>query len=547
MGAAVILVGDCRDVLRTLPAGSVQMCVTSPPYFGLRDYGVPGQIGLEPTLAEYISGMVAVFREVRRVLRDDGTLWLNIGDSYAAGGARTNNNGKGSLGLGRPDQHYEIKNKVLGTVLPRVEHGLKPKDLMLVPARLAIALQEPYYAGRIKRETDRIWLAAMIDAEGCLFIHKRKAGQHNGQGYYRQNATFSSGLEVCNTSRAIVERCMEIAGIGSICEQTNGRKQTLYRWNVRSNESRDLIREVYPYLIGKQQQARILYGCPSSGQQADAAHEALILLHNGSETTVDFPDPPSMLEPGWYLRSSIVWSKPNPMPESVTDRPTSAHEHIFLLTRSARYMYDADAIRETYSEERGGVVIGRAVHGYNVARGGDLSNIGGYPQTHKGRNARNVWTITPKPYKGAHFATFSPELPERCIKAGTSERGGCPDCGAPWVRVVERTLGDREAYLRPKHLQSSKSTISLSGSGSVEWAKRGTKAVTTGWRPSCGCDAGEPVPQTVLDPFNGAGTTGLVAQRLGRRYIGIELNESYAEMSRQRIYNDAPLLQGAAD
>lgn len=302
-----ILVGDCRDVLQTLPDESVHCCVSSPPYFGLRDYGVEGQIGLEPTLDAYLDGLVGVFREVRRVLRSDGTLWLNIGDSYA-------NDGKwgGSSG----GKHVAALHGQSGIGRNKVSTGLKPKDLMMVPARLALALQ------------------------------------------------------------------------------------------------------------------------------AD----------------------------GWWVRSDIIWHKPNPMPESVTDRPTSAHEHIFLLTKSAKYWYDAAAVAEP-------AVNGERFHGAYIGSGNVTQARNGridHANTTATRNLRNVWTITPKPFKGAHFATFPPDLAERCIKAG------CPEGGA------------------------------------------------------------------VLDPFLGSGTTLLVADRLGRNGVGIELNPDYAEMARERIYGGAPLFQEAA-
>ena len=468
-----ILDGDVRDRLRDLPDASVQCCVTSPPYYGLRDYGVPGQIGLEPTLAEYIANMVAVFREVRRVLRDDGTLWLNIGDSYAAarGGthqpAETLAGGKNGympdgkrVNRGRGDTYNPTRDAA--------KHGLKHKDLMMVPARLAIALQEPYYVGKIKRIDDRVWLAAMVDAEGGMYIHKRKAGQHAGDGYLRQTDNYSPGLEVCNTHKAIVDRCAEITGVGSISVHTEGRRQPLYRWHVRSQQCRDLTREIYPYLIGKQHQARLIIGCPTTGKDAAAAHEALKLLHRGSEVIVDFRIPESLYDPGWFLRSDIVWAKPNPMPESVTDRPTSAHEHIFLLTRSRRYYYDADAIGER------SVTVGDTRHlrtdnTQEFGRGGDDSRMRTGNPTGEFRNARNVWSIATMPYKEAHFATFPPELPRRCILAGSRE-------------------GD-----------------------------------------------------TVLDPFLGSGTTLLVADRLGREGIGIELNPTYAAMARRRIEADCPM------
>lgn len=270
-----ILVGDVRERIAEIPDGSVQCVVTSPPYFGLRDYNVDGQIGLEPTLAEYIASLVGVFREVRRVLRDDGTLWMNIGDSYCShdpGGRRA---GEFLNPGGRQSEESRGARNKAGT-FARGQYGLKAKDLMMAPARVAIALQED----------------------------------------------------------------------------------------------------------------------------------------------------------GWYLRSDIIWAKPNPMPESVTDRPTSAHEHVFLLSKSKSYYYDADAIREEYQNvqsgaaatfERNGskrahVIPGQSVGTHRPNRRDDVYG-------HGGRNKRNVWTVSTAPYKGAHFATFPPKLVEPMILAGCPEGG----------------------------------------------------------------------------------------------------------------------------
>ena len=324
-----ILTGDCRDMLKTLPEQSVHCCVTSPPYFGLRDYGVDGQIGLEQTPAEFVAELVAVFREVRRVLRDDGTLWLNLGDSYASGGRKTR------------DSDDKLEQRGMD-VRPADPAGIKPKDLIGIPWRVAFALQ------------------------------------------------------------------------------------------------------------------------------AD----------------------------GWYLRQDIIWHKPNPMPESVRDRCTKAHEYVFLLSKSERYYWDAEAMQEP--------AVGQTLHdltGQGYAAPGQTPNAGNRSRrdsfkreaskraeaipgqavgTHRPdreestydvftRNKRSVWTITTKPFAEAHFATMAPDLAETCIKAG------CPDGG------------------------------------------------------------------TVLDPFGGAGTTGLVADRLGRNALLIELNPKYAEIAHRRLAGDAPL------
>lgn len=307
-----ILQGDCLAVLKTLPDESVQCCVTSPPYFGLRDYGVDGQIGLEPTPVEFIAKMIEVFTEVRRVLRVDGTLWLNLGDSYCSTAPGTWGDGiiqKGILAGVSDDRAKASKN-----FRPSTPAGLKPKDLMGMPWRVAFALQEA----------------------------------------------------------------------------------------------------------------------------------------------------------GWWLRQDIIWSKPNPMPESVTDRCTKAHEYIFLLSKSAKYFYDAEAIKEPVAEcmLRDKRYLNQDWTASRVDRGfpGEASNGAGMMQmSGNGRNKRSGWNITTKPYSEAHFATFPPELPETCIKAGS----------------------------RPGDL--------------------------------------------VLDPFAGAGTTLLVAKRLGRRSIGIELNPEYIKLIERRL------------
>jgi DNA modification methylase len=525
-----ILTGDCLEVLRSLPACfRVNCVVTSPPYYGLRDYGtatweggdagcdhkgaplasskstlagytseevklrtfstpfrdicgkcgarrVDNQIGLEETPEAYVAKMVEVFREVRRVLADDGTLWLNIGDSYTSG----NRSDYGPL---NPDDKQASQAGIKSAKRAPTPQGMKPKDLIGIPWMLATALRDPYYAGKIKRVEDRIWLAAIIDGEGCMFIHKRKAGSDSGAkwtkadgtevSYSRTQDTYGAGLEVANTSPAIIERCIQITGVGSVVTQNKDRRQTLYRWNVRSNECRWVVQEVYPHLVAKQHQARVMLGCPSSGPKAEAGHAALIDLHNGKPTDVDFPAPASLFEPGWYLRQDIIWAKSNPMPESVRDRCTKSHEYVFLLAKSSRYFYDADAVREDV-KETSGIIEGVPLRGSHVmTEGGRKTERRVYDEI-KGANRRSVWTITTQPFSEAHFATMAPELAETCIKAGS--------------------------------------------------------------RPG----------DTILDPFGGAGTTALCADRLGRNALLIELNPAYVEIARKRLTNDAGLFAEVA-
>ena len=250
-----IFQGDCISALKELSDGSVNCCVTSPPYYGLRDYGVDGQIGLEETPDEYVAKLVDVFREVRRVLRDDGTVWLNLGDSYCAQGNRSGNNGYND---GRANRHARFNAPTPA--------GLKPKDLIGIPWRVAFALQSD----------------------------------------------------------------------------------------------------------------------------------------------------------GWYLRQDIIWSKVNPMPESVTDRCTKAHEYIFLMSKSAKYYYDHEAIKEDAMPDAS--IRDRDTTKLNNCFG--RSKMSGLKHNaYEKRNKRSVWTVTTKPYKGAHFATFPQDLIIPCILAG------CPNGG----------------------------------------------------------------------------------------------------------------------
>lgn len=390
-----VMEGDCRSVLATLPAQSVQCCVTSPPYYGLRQYLPDGhpdmdkQIGLEKTPDEYVAEMVAVFREVRRVLRDDGVLWLNLGDSYNAAG--------------------------------RTGHGTR-------------------------------------------------IGYKQGT-----NRASASGGDACRPS-------------------------------VASLKEKDLIG--IPWMV-------------AFALRAD----------------------------GWYLRSEVIWAKPNPMPESVTDRPTKAHEQVFLLSKSARYFFDADAIREENSNPDLTECI---THWKDRAGNGEWeSGTGGRMGSVKnGRNVRTIWTIATQPFSGttktgtSHFATMPPDLAERCIKAGTSERGCCAECGAPWVRVVETTRDER-AFARDQRDGQSSGSSHRTINGVVP-SFIPPKSTTTGWAPSCDCPPHDPIPCTILDPFGGAGTTALVADRLGRNATIIELNPEYAALARERVTADAGMFAHVA-
>ncbi len=312
--------GDALASLRTLPDQSVHCIITSPPYFGLRDYGVDGQMGLEPTPAEFVAALVGVLREARRVLRDDGTLWLNLGDSYAR------NPAKGGSG-------------------PNGKHDFIPA---YGDARKIIAAN------------------AKTGSSDGFVVRAARPGTRAAASWLKEK---------------------DLIGIP---------------WRV------------------------------AFALQAD----------------------------GWYLRQDIIWHKPNPMPESVTDRCTKAHEYIFLLSKSPTYYFDSAAMQEPAVKG----AAGSTFHSGKTAEH-QMGRSSEAPRTETGtRNKRSVWTVTTKPFKGAHFATFPPDLIEPCVLAG------CPAGG------------------------------------------------------------------TVLDPFFGAGTTGLVARKHRRNCIGIELNPAYYDLATQRLW-----------
>ena len=230
---------------------------------------------------------------------------------------------------------------------------------------------------------------------------------------------------------------------------------------------------------------------------------------------------------GWWVRSDIIWNKPNPMPESVQDRPTDAYEHIFMFTKSDRYYWDIEAVRESNAP----ATIERAKYAWcaNDNHASEYQELNGlnrnepYPLSESGRNLRNVWTFPTQPYKGAHFATFPQELPERCIKAATPEYGCCDKCGKPYERVIEKNNGSRTR----KTGEGQDSSIGTAGrAGELE-----TK--TLGWQAACKC-GGNPVSAVVLDPFTGSGTTLWVAKRLGRKGIGFEISPEYSALALER-------------
>lgn len=467
-----IHLGDCRALMRRMIADGVrvQCVVTSPPYFGLRDYGVTGQFGMEASPQDHIENLRATFHLMRDLLNPDGVFWLNYGDSYASSGG-SGFQGQTGARQGRRDVNMPKKGRT-------ARWGYKPKDLMGLAWRTAFALQEDQYSGLIRNEADRAWLAAMIDGEGCFYVHKRKAGQHAGDGYRRKTDTYSCAIQVCNTNRDIVERCKEICGgKGSIyTKKQNGTRgrMPLHAWTLRSKQARAVAAEIYPYLVAKKQQCRIIGGIPFSGDAAEIGFKAMKDLHAGLESGVDFPEPKSLYSPGWYLRSSVIWSKLNPMPESAKDRPTTAHEYLFLMSKRRSYYYDHVAVREPASSNSHPRRAAAAVTGWDHGPGAHstmrhasdrdtekesagLRDVQKFKpripkaenmedslnELQEDRSMRTVWTFASEAFKGAHFATFPRALVERCILAG-SKPGDIifdPFAGTGTVAEVALSLG----------------------------------------------------------------------------------------------------------
>ena len=365
-----ILRGSCLDTLKTLPEQSINTCITSPPYWGLRDYGESDQLGLEETPEEFVENLVQVFREVKRVLRDDGTVWLNLGDSYSG-------SGKGpSTSLNKEHHNLERTHSKI------VPDNLKPKDLVGIPWRVAFALQ------------------------------------------------------------------------------------------------------------------------------AD----------------------------GWYLRQDIIWHKPNPMPESVRDRCTKAHEYIFLLSKSPKYYFDNEAIKEDSKYYGKDNRSGKGRMEYKGVKFEDKDELiqQSFLTIDEKRNKRSVWTVTTKSFEGAHFATFPPDLIEPCVLAGCPLEV-CAECNEPYVRQIESKKVNRDELdvndprYRPNTYDGSYKDIN----GKADAGYRST--IDLGLQKQCDCKTDKTKSGTVLDPFGGSGTTAQVALGNSRDAVLCELNDEYIEIAKQRI------------
>jgi len=600
--SARILVGDVRERLAELPDASVQTVVTSPPYFNLRDYGtaqweggddgcdhtpsfvpraertnpsganignggayndqqdvgkrayrstcgkcgavrVDQQIGLEPTPAEYVAALVDVFREVRRVLRPDGTVFLNLGDSYA-----TSSSSAKCYTLRDDLSDVERRDVCLGMFGMRLD-GYGSQGQGSLPQVLS-------------REVDSgaIRTRAGLASQGI----KAFVSEASREGDRAHNGTEPPSEMGGDSAAGREVRLLRGDGTGVPDSGSHQRR----RCSASPEDSGQFAGELDHDLSGHQASGIPNGRVPSAMHELQLLDRCLGILSSSAIPERHVPNhlrryfrPHQEIKPkdligipwrvafalqddGWYLRSDIIWAKPNPMPESVTDRPTKSHEYLFLLTKRDRYYYDAAAIAEPVKPE--------STERYGYAFSGNKGNLDrkwqggpeGIQDAPSSRNKRSVWTIPTQGFPGAHFATFPEALVEPCILAGTSERGGCPACGAPWRRVVERETNWQER--RAAGAWAGNVGVSATYQNGVHGSGMshdlgGGAVMFKGWEPSCVCDGGEPVPQVVLDPFTGSGTVGVVSLRHGRRFIGIDLNPEYVELARRRITNDAPL------
>jgi DNA modification methylase len=641
-----ILIGDVRDRLKDLPDASVQCVITSPPYFNLRDYGtadwsggdaacdhlgapkrtqdgfneryfgkefesdkqgdlrqpyrstcgkcgavrIDRQIGLEPTLSEYIASLVAVFREVKRVLRDDGVVFLNLGDSYA--GSWGNQGRKEERGTQRPingpmmqplDDRYPANGSNTGAIR---DPGLKPKDLMMVPARVAIALQDDgwYLRSEIiwakpnpmpESVTDRptsahekVYLLSkkptyFYDADAIREENASPEQHEHNQRYAKQYDAYDSragatgqpgnvnnvgiharpGKAGRNKRNVWTISTQPFSGwtptvrrhpvaLDAIDDDTWRRPSEgcqVHAWTGRS----DPIRVGDERATGVSIRTSDTYGGPGRAQPDGSAPTDLSLGGDWSDESSDSP-----------LLPCAASATPHSTQSRRTDRdPATSPAYtpcVGMLTRTddtstqpaSAAPHPGTPESSTSSDDSDGDpspgTSGRTAHTSSGYRSFEACSCSYYRETTESIS---------------HFATFPPKLVEPMILAGTSAKGCCPACGSPWVRVVER-VDTGEVQRKGAGWDTGEGahgSFHRNGRAPVVEYAPVTATQTTGWSPGCVCPAADPVPCTVLDPFGGAGTVALEADRLGRDAILIELNESYARMAEQRITGAAPM------
>ena len=507
-----IIKGDARTMLVTIPAESVQCVVTSPPYWGLRAYGGdPGMIGLEPTLEEHIANLVAVFREIRRVLRPDGTVWLNYGDGFAGSGPKTDS-GK------QATHHGSLEKKQTP-----VTGGLKPKDLLMMPARVALALQADGWWVR----SEIVWAKpnpmpeSVTDrptsAHEKVFLLSKSGSSTFWRHPERHGVRSQPAPDYVYTNKVTGEETREEpAGWRN---DPDWSRRNLWRGYNYFYDAEAVRTPVQPQSIARLNQKTFdtQTGEPKDPKSGNRSHRKV--LENlkkrvpagwASSESYEDQDPRYRRRDGWHGKN-----KPTLVPEDAERQSQATRTETAGV--NLRNVWTAD--EEEYAQ----------FLRWKAERAGDLTD---------------TWRIPTFGLKEAHFATFPPALVEPCIKAGTSEKGCCVACGAPWVRVVDTPKIPEE--MRNRSAKMAYHPRNVGGSQKMQIWRNENLPQTTGWQPTCECNAATR-PCMVLDPFAGAGTVGLVAQqlRIERGYnidcTLIEINAEYAEMARRRIQDDSPL------
>ena len=554
----MLLRSDARSI--PLDDGTVQCVVTSPPYWGLRDYGLGDSgIGLEPTPEEYVANIVQVFREVWRVLRDDGTLWLNLGDSYSGSGGE---NGNGGIGGDTAEKHGLYRNN------PRKRTGLKPKDLVGIPWRVAFALQADGWYLR----SDIIWAKPNPMPESVtdrptksheyLFLLAKGQGKSRVVEFSRlpsEVVHFSKDLGTQAGVPGIVPRlCVDLAT--AIFDRAQHQEEfglpPFYAevWKKRPDGSDgDFVRGLPVEHRAAVWAARLLDADATTKEFLSELYRLGVTLSDGDNLLIGGGVTKLPLPPGVFRHG---------------DASVRVHDagqvcecdflHAKIVLRSSgpcNYYYDAEAIKEqsvgtwNSAEDWAGR---EALTAPELEKGADrvLQRTRGFGTHHPdedktGRNRRTVWTIPTQPYRGAHFATFPERLVEPCILAGTSPKC-CGACGAPWERVTEITRTFESGSGRSGNMPAGKNGPALQGGGDTLDVRRGpvVHSETIGWRPPCNHDDDDDTGSClVLDCFAGTGTVGVVAQKHGRRFVGVDMQPKYLELARERIAS-APIGMG---
>lgn len=630
-----LITADVREALATLPDASVHAVVTSPPYYALRSYQTEpqvwggddpdcphdwqserryvegggnqrsseafhapgemnaarlkatrwkhddtcqrcgawrGELGQERTLADFIAHLVEVFRAVRRVLRPDGVCFINLGDSYAAGG----NGPRNAERWPKQSRNAHGFRNVHGKKHPG--GGIKPKDLMMVPSRLAIALQDDGWylrsaitwcktsampesvTDRPTTATEMIYMLTkspryFYDPMAVRAVPSGANGVHPVDelgGIERPTAAF--GL---TAQRGHVPSDDEFAPYLVLGALLGSERVFGKEWHDDFREFLDVLKNPSNGVVELLWQDAMVDS--AAKVLLDVAHHlGVVVAELNLDTKPELLAGPSVV-PAIALHDDEAALAIEQAREVVAKVVSNAKilRQTFPLDALAERLVDIDAIHQAVAlfdcadALPGGLgnrgvaqtFLKHAAFGLAQRRNGQRAPVvrhNGPPLSssiaREGANLRNYWIIGPDLFPGAHFAVFPKEIARRCVLLATSEKGCCPECGAPWVRVVERTAAAAD-HNGSRFDQGKTATHQ---NGTMQAGERFV-SVPTGWQPSCACDAGDPVPCTVMDPFSGSGTTGLVADRLGRNAILIDINDRYVAMAKERITGDAPL------